>query len=129
MTKHDGSRDRQALESDSSSSATLGKRAWSAVRRGVSFDSPSLNEPSRWLVRAALMGAWSVVLGSLALLLLFSKTIGWFLADDALDVLGRLVAIGGFAVILLAIATWFVGMFRLHRPTPLSARATDEIGR
>ncbi|MFI6827574.1 hypothetical protein ACIBG5_10775 [Kribbella sp. NPDC050241] len=104
-------------------------RILNAGRHGTAFDAPVLNQPGRWLLRAVLMGAWCVSLGSAASLVLFSMTVGWFLPVGAIDAIGQLLAICGFAVVLVGIATWFLGMFKLHKPTPLAARATDKIGR
>lgn len=127
----------KAIDQDDSSAgpqipsrgASMLGRILQSSRHGTAFDAPLLNQPGRWLLRAVLMGAWCVSLGSVASLVLFSMTVGWFLADGAINAIGRLLAICGFAVILIGIATWFLGMFKLHKPTPLAGRATDKIGR
>ena len=75
------------------------------------------------------MGLWSVVLGSLCIAVLFSVTAGWYLSEKGLDVLGVLFGIGVLLVILLVILSWFLWVFKLHRPTRLSARAIVEYGR
>lgn len=66
MTTVNNHRDSSAGPRIRAREASMLGRILNAARHGTAFDAPVLNQPSRWLLRAVLMGAWSVSLGSAA---------------------------------------------------------------